>query len=115
MTPTDKPVIRHADYIPVIREVQEETGQLFLPGRIAGYIQWFNPVKQTQYFCVPFQNKYHPRKPAAMMPQLELDGQQQKAINKIANFVRLRIREYTRILQKMIFFACSVVAFLFFV
>ena len=34
----------------VIREVQEETGLTVSNLQNCGYIQWYNPVKQSQYF-----------------------------------------------------------------
>ena len=36
----------------VIREVQEETGLTVSNLQNCGYIQWYNPVKQSQYFCL---------------------------------------------------------------
>ena len=39
----------------VIREVQEETGLLASKLQNCGYIQWYNPVKQSQYFVFLFK------------------------------------------------------------
>ena len=39
----------------VIREVQEETGLTVSNLRNCGYIQWYNPVKQSQYFVFLFK------------------------------------------------------------
>ena len=39
----------------VIREVQEETGLTVSNLQNCGYIQWYNPVKQSQYFVFLFK------------------------------------------------------------
>ena len=39
----------------VIREVQEETGLTVSSLQNCGYIQWYNPVKQSQYFVFLFK------------------------------------------------------------
>ena len=39
----------------VIREVQEETGLTVSNLQSCGYIQWYNPVKQSQYFVFLFK------------------------------------------------------------
>ena len=39
----------------VIREVQEETGLIISNLQNCGYIQWYNPVKQSQYFVFLFK------------------------------------------------------------
>ena len=39
----------------VIREVQEETGLSVSNLQNCGYIQWYNPVKQSQYFVFLFK------------------------------------------------------------
>ena len=39
----------------VIREVQEETGLTVSDLQNCGYIQWYNPVKQSQYFVFLFK------------------------------------------------------------
>ena len=39
----------------VIREVQEETGLTVSNLRNCGYIQWYNPEKQSQYFVFLFK------------------------------------------------------------
>jgi len=39
----------------VIREVQEETGFTVSNLQNCGYIQWYNPVKQSQYFVFLFK------------------------------------------------------------
>ena len=39
----------------VIREVQEETGLTVFNLQDCGYIQWYNPVKQSQYFVFLFK------------------------------------------------------------
>ena len=39
----------------VIREVKEETGQTVSDLQNCGYIQWYNPVKQSQYFVFLFK------------------------------------------------------------
>ncbi len=39
----------------VIREVQEETGLTISNLQNCGYIQWYNPVKQSQYFVFLFK------------------------------------------------------------
>ena len=39
----------------VIREVQEETGLTVFNLQNCGYIQWYNPVKQSQYFVFLFK------------------------------------------------------------
>ena len=39
----------------VIREVQEETGLTVSDLQNCGYIQWYNPVKQPQYFVFLFK------------------------------------------------------------
>ena len=39
----------------VIREVQEETGLTVSKLQNCGYIQWYNPVKQSQYFVFLFK------------------------------------------------------------
>ena len=39
----------------VIREVQEETGLIVSNLQNCGYIQWYNPVKQSQYFVFLFK------------------------------------------------------------
>ena len=39
----------------VIREVQEETGLTVSNLQNCGYIQWYNPIKQSQYFVFLFK------------------------------------------------------------
>ena len=39
----------------LIREVQEETGLTVSNLQNCGYIQWYNPVKQSQYFVFLFK------------------------------------------------------------
>ena len=39
----------------VIREVQEETGLTVSNLQNCGYIQWYNPIKQSQYFVLLFK------------------------------------------------------------
>ena len=39
----------------VIREVQEETGLSVSNLQNCGYIQWYNPIKQSQYFVFLFK------------------------------------------------------------
>ena len=39
----------------VIREVQEETGLTVSNLQNCGYIQWYNPIKQSQYFVSLFK------------------------------------------------------------
>ena len=39
----------------MIREVQEETGLHISNLQNCGYIQWYNPVKQSQYFVFLFK------------------------------------------------------------
>ena len=39
----------------VIREVQEETGLTVSNLQNCGYIQWYNPVKESQYFVFLFK------------------------------------------------------------
>ena len=39
----------------VIREVQEETGLIISNLQNCGYIQWYNPIKQSQYFVFLFK------------------------------------------------------------
>ena len=39
----------------VIREVQEETGLTVSSLQNCGYIQWYNPVKESQYFVFLFK------------------------------------------------------------
>ena len=39
----------------VIREVQEETGLIVSALKNCGYVQWFNPEKQSQYIVFLFQ------------------------------------------------------------
>ena len=39
----------------VIREVQEETGLIISNLQNCGYIQWYNPGKQSQYFVFLFK------------------------------------------------------------
>ena len=40
----------------VIREVREETGLTITDVVPAGYIQWYNPERQSQYFVFLFKN-----------------------------------------------------------
>ena len=40
----------------VIREVQEETGLSVSNLQNCGYIQWYNPIKQSQYFVFLFKS-----------------------------------------------------------
>lgn len=39
----------------VIREVREETGLIIIDVVPAGYIQWYNPERQSQYFVFLFK------------------------------------------------------------
>ena len=39
----------------VIREVKEETGLTVFNLQNCGYIQWYNPIKQSQYFVFLFK------------------------------------------------------------
>ena len=40
----------------VIREVQDETRLIVSNLQSSGYIQWYNPIKQSQYFVFLFKN-----------------------------------------------------------